>query len=444
MLNEFEEMKPDLMNAKLGSYLIVPLKYDRDDVDYRRLEQIGTRRFLTTMDINESIKNTINASDTANVLFRYEITAEALKWEFFGTEADSIQTLLAGDKNMEAADILPEKNYFKIHSAYIYIFHTQVAFLCLGITYPEMEVLECICHPGFADCKAAYYYQKEDGEKIPFSLDEKLTLFCEKAGLECFFRSGSSLFLECYTYTLAVVPKRFQFLETIRQITFNLHLMIPLDRAAEDTSEEDIRYVYAVKTQSLGSYRWGCCVTSQTISYVVADAEMDIDGEMFTQAEDGLPVILLALYQKYTCLRFAELLAILDKRKMKRLSELRKKMLEFRAYGTIAPAHISRWHNVKQIYQHVIETNGISTAVADISDKVNILAEHQKELESAINDTVMGIITVFGIVSILASVLSIIQILSGGTPLEWIVLLISFLIIMVVVLLLMVRQKQER
>ncbi len=443
-MSEFEEMKEDLQNAKLGSYLIVPLKYEEGEVDYQWLGKIGTRRLLTTMDINESIKNTINSENTANVLFRYEITADVLIREFFSTEADSVQSLLVCDKKTPISDISPEEDYFKIHSAYIYIFHTQVAFLCLGITYPRMDTLECICHLGFADSKAAYFYLDRKGEMIRFSLDEKLSELCEKTGLKCFYQSGTSLFLEGYTYTVAVVPKRFRYLETIRQITFNLHLMCPLDYPAEDASEEDIRYVYAVKTQELGSYRWGCCVTSQTISYVVADENMDLDAEMDTQAEDGLPVILLGLYQKYTCLRFAEMLSILDKKKMKRLSSLRKKMLEFKAYGVIAPAHISRWHNVKQIYQHIIETNGISTAVEDISDKINILAEHQKELESAINEAVMGIITVFGIVSILVSVLSIIQILSGGTPLEWVVMLISFLAIMVIVLMVMVRQRKER
>ena len=144
------------------------------------------------------------------------------------------------------------------------------------------------------------------------------------------------------------------------------------------------------------------------------------------------------MYQKYTCLRFRELLAIVDKKKIKRLKRMRKQMLEFQAYGTIAPANISRWHNIKQIYQHIIETNAISEAIDDISITLNILAEHQKEIEAARNNTIISLITVFGIVSILASVLTIVQILAGGGSAEWLSLIVfSFgMLVMIAVVLL--------
>lgn len=74
---------------------------------------------------------------------------------------------------------------------------------------------------------------------------------------------------------------------------------------------------------------------------------------------------------------------------------------------------------MKQIYAYLLEVNDINTAIQDISTKVNILAEHQQENERARSETVINIITVFGIVSILASVLSIVQILSGGDLLIW-------------------------
>lgn len=48
------------------------------------------------------------------------------------------------------------------------------------------------------------------------------------------------------------------------------------------------------------------------------------------------------------------------------------------------------------------------------------MTEHQQEIERARSETVINIITIFGIVSILASVLSIVQILSGGDAVIWI------------------------
>ncbi len=90
--------------------------------------------------------------------------------------------------------------------------------------------------------------------------------------------------------------------------------MSPPNALAEDDSEEDVDYVYAVKTQEWGTYRWGCCVSSQTISYIMANETLDIDAEMAAQAQDGLPLLLMALYEKYTCLRFAQLIMAADKR----------------------------------------------------------------------------------------------------------------------------------
>ena len=63
--------------------------------------------------------------------------------------------------------------------------------------------------------------------------------------------------------------------------------------------------------------------------------------------------------------------------------------------------------------------NDVEAAVADVSAKLDTLAAHQQELEHARSETVINLITLFGIVSILASVLSIVQILSDGNALIW-------------------------
>lgn len=228
---------------------------------------------------------------------------------------------------------------------------------------------------------------------------------------------------------VAVVPQRFRSLDTIRRAAFNLHLMSPPNALAEDDSEEDVDYVYAVKTQELGTYRWGCCVSSQTISYIMANETLDIDAEMAAQAQDGLPLLLMALYEKYTCLRFAQLITAADKKSMKQLRGLKQVMLEFQAYGTVDPANISRWHNIKRIYQVVVESNRVPQAIEDVSGKLSILIEHQREIERARNDMVVSVITLFGIISILASVLSIIQILSDGSQAAWLGMISSVLLL---------------
>ena len=100
-------------------------------------------------------------------------------------------------------------------------------------------------------------------------------------------------------------------------------------------------------------------------------------------------------------------------------------MLKFQAFGTVTPANLSRWNNVKQIYTYLLEVGEIAAAVQDISIKINILAEQQQEIESQRSARIVNLITIFGIVGIMSSVQSIVQILSAGSDLMWSVTLLT-------------------
>ena len=75
---------------------------------------------------------------------------------------------------------------------------------------------------------------------------------------------------------------------------------------------------------------------------------------------------------------------------------------------------------MKQIYANLLEVNDVPTAIQDITSKLNILTAHQEAVEHARSETIINLITLFGIVSILASVLSIVQILADGDLLIWV------------------------
>lgn len=436
-LREFEEMKPLLAQAKVGTFFVIPLKYESGALQKEKIRTVGKPWAVTTMDLSEPVKALFQEDGTAAIGNCYEIDAPTLQEALFGRAAD-IAGFSVSEKDGDG-EALP----FTFHSAYLYLFHTQVAFLCLGLCYEDMRVLKWVCNLGFAESCADYHYCDAAGRSVDFSLEDKLQKFLSDLGLEGFF-TPNNLFLEAYIDNVAVVPRRFYELDTIRRAAFNLHLMSPLDGCAEDDSEADVDYVYAVKTQTLGTYRWGCCVSSQTISYVMANEAMDRDEEMRAQAQDGLPLLLMALYEKYTCLRFTQLITAADKRNMKQLRALKRIMLEFQAYGTVDPANISRWHNIKCIYQAVVETNRVPQAIEDISHKLEILIEHQREIERSRNDLVAGIITLFGLVSILASVLTIIQILSNGSQAAWLAAISSVLLIAAIAAVLLFWGRRER
>jgi len=394
-----------MSHVKYGAYLILPLKYDT--LNLEALDAGCPVIRVDTMDINENIRVMFNGSGDMRV----------------GTARYLAQDTLAAHLGGSDCRIASEGHtyHFSLMPSYLYHFHTKVAFLCLGLAVENMEALTAICNPGFAESAALFSYIDSSGQEHSFDLGRWLESFLHPYGLKKFFDGPSSILLEYYCYTLALADKRFDSLAELRRKTFNLHQMVSVDAENEDDSEEDIRYVYAVKNQQSGNYRWGICVSSQTINYIVADPELDFAAEMHTQATDGMPLVALALYEKYTCLRFPELIAECGKKKKRaKLRDLKDLMLKFQAFGTVNPANISRWNNVRQIFGYLQEVFGTKNAVKDISSKLTILTEQQKEIEQNRSDAVMNLITVFGIVSILASVLSIIQILCDGNPAIWI------------------------
>ena len=391
-----------------GGFLILPLKYDPDRLGRARLEALGEPAPVTTADVNENIKAMFDPASPASVGWGRVLPRQAL-WASLGGGRAGALKVRSGGREFD----------FSLEEARLYVFNTRVAFLCLALTFPSMETLAAICNPGWASSSAAFFRLDEAGQSRAFSLEGWLDGLLGPLGLQKFFDGPSSYLLDAYVYTFTLAPEWFDTLEEMRAITFNLHKMVEPDAPMEDAAEEDIRYVFAARNRDKNAYRWGCCVASQTISYVVADPALDLAAQLAVQAEDGLPVVLLALYEKYTCLRFTELMARLKKGRMKELRELKNLLLNFRAFGTAAPANLSRWHNVKQIFANLLAVNDVEAAVADVSAKLDILAAHQQELEHARSETVINLITLFGIVSILASVLSIVQILSDGNTLIW-------------------------
>ena len=381
------------------------------------------------MELNENIKAMLSPGDETAAGTGYIISRDALTAQMIsGEDRDAVKDFRVVDKSGEFT--------FELSDSWLYVFRTRVAFLCLNLSFNKIETLQAICNPGWAYNPAEFFWNDPMGESHPFSVEKWLSDFLSPLGIQKFFDGESSYLLDAYTYIFTVVPQWFENLEQMRKPVFNLHKMMPLDIESEDEAEEDIRYVYAARNQEKDAYRWGCCVTSQTISYIVADEAMGFEAERRAQASDGLPVVLLALYEKYTCLRFAELTRM-NKGKIKELKEL---MLNFQAFGTVTPANLSRWHNVKQIYANLLEVNDIPAAIEDISTKLNILTAHQEAVEHARSETIINLITIFGIVSILASVLSIVQILADGDLLIWVSTILTTIMLALVTALAIIRR----
>lgn len=437
---EYEEMREDFKKAKYAAFLVVPLKYDTDNINFEWLEKNGERSLLQTSDISESVRNLMNGQGKDTVLWHYTISEDIVLRNVIGESPEEKPGFYACDHNEIEYS---ENQHFTLHDIEFYIFHTKIAFMCVKIRCEKISAIDNMVNLGYVENNVSYYYENADGEKIEIDFEKKLLEICNKTGLHPFNLTHSSIFLEAYTYITAVVGRRFKQLETIRQATFNMHLMVDLPTPVEDESEEDIQFVYAVKDQSFGTYRWGSCITSQTISYIVARDDLDIELEMKEQAENGLPVVLLALFQKYTCLRYQAILSETEKFTAKKIKSLKKQLLEFQAFGTIAPANISRWHNIKQTYKHLLEENDIPDAIEKMSLSLNILADQQKEIAEVRSNAVMDLITVFGVVSIPSSVISIIDVMHGSNPINRLATILSLLSITIMIIVLILYKRED-
>ena len=429
---EYIAMLPFLDQACFGSYLILPFQFLQGDFRFEWADSNLSPRDIETVDLSETARSMMKRNSPGSIGQCWMIPRNILLNE------------MAGIKDTEDLPLYVEtekgRRCFTLTDSWLYVFHSHVAFLAIGICFDEIETLADIVNLGGMNNRAAFCYEDASGRK-DFSFSEWVDHFTAKLGLHGFFSRESNPFTDVFTYTLAVIPERFPNLEVMKQATFNLHLMIPFSNPVRDNSEEDVRFVYAKIGEISHTFRWAACVTSQTLSYIVADPKMDFKGQMEIRGRAGLPVVMFALYEKFTCIRYIKALAETDIHHLNPIQKLKMEMLEFKAYGTLSPSNISRWSNIKQIYRALLETNEMPSAIDDVDHKISILAEHQRELESIRTEMLTNLITAFGIISILESVLGVIQILLGANMTIWIASILTTLVLFLIILVTLFRKR---
>ena len=132
---------------------------------------------------------------------------------------------MAGIKGTENLTLYVEtekgRRCFALTDSWLYVFHSHIAFLAVGICFDEIETLADIVNLGGMKNRAAFCCEDASG-RMDFSLSEWVDHFTAKSGLHGFFSRESNPFADVFTYTLAVIPERFPNLEVMKQATFNL------------------------------------------------------------------------------------------------------------------------------------------------------------------------------------------------------------------------------
>ena len=140
------------------------------------------------------------------------------------------------------------------------------------------------------------------------------------------------------------------------------------------------------------------------------------------QSRDDVYLTMLVLHQKSTCMLVNEGIqnTLIDNKRQslkyfRKVKMLKKEALEFRASGTLAPSQVSRWNNVCETYRCLLAVNGIDEALEEIEQKVELIRDEQERKSSDMQNYVATVIAVFGLISIVASVLSIVDLVNSGS-----------------------------
>ena len=369
-----------------GMFVILPLKYD-EKIKLKDMSIMGNHPSpFESSDFIELLTN--KCSKDGNFVRRYKL-----------------------DFNLNPIQLDTE---ISITDLQLFVFGNGIAFLSAYLSYYNGNVgsIYKFIYPGYTDENEELkniqsLFLQNISDKILNQLDPKMRWF---------ITNNEFILKEAYRLNVAYVPNRFKGTDIINKITYNEHRIIDLSRDFEDLSEKDVEYVTGARDVDSEDYGWGCSITSQEISYAYAKGK----SSLVDRASDDLLLTMLVMYQKYTCMILNEEIHqryILKNKPVmikKSIQDLKREAMEFIAYGTLAPSQISRWNNVCDTYRLLIELNGINETIVEIKDKINLLDEEQERIDSKRESTIGMIIAVFGFISIISSMLQIVDYVSKG------------------------------
>lgn len=396
-MDKYSEIVGNSGNIERGMFVILPLKYYGKSKSKDRLKNQPIP--FESNDFIELLAN--KCSMDGNFVRRYKL-----------------------DVNLDPIKL---DTKIPVTNVQLFVFANGIAFLSVYLPYFNENVgsIYKFIYPGYTDeneelKKVQSLFLKNISEKILEQLNPQMQWFITNK------KSQSFILKEAYRINVAYMPSRFKETDIINKITYNEHRIIDLFRDFKDLSEKDIEYVTGAKDVDSEDYGWGCSITSQEISYAYAKGKTPL----VDRAGDDLLLTMLVMHQKYTCMDLNEKIYNRYFKKKDSVSvkeniqELKREALEFIAYGTLAPSQISRWNNVCETYRKLIKMNGINEALSEIKEKISLLNEEQKSIDSKRESTIGMIIALFGLISIVGAVLQIVDYIASGR----IEMLISFIV----------------
>lgn len=406
-MTEFEQKKKIYEKSWRGTYLIIPIK-----VSEKQKFNPSTWRFFPFDEGDGTEELFPELSDKSDLIKRR-------------CQSGYVKKYMPTEKNQLDEFKIP--GGIRFSNIQLYLFENGIGFLTLFIVCPNQDI-----HLVYNLVNNGYIGTKDGGNTYEILYDT-ITEVIEPLRLEIFTKDKSLLLNEAYVQNVAFVSERFEDLETLEQVTLNAHKQIGLERDFEDKSEKDIRHIFGARDVTRETYRWGACISTLDISFVYQNDILknstnpeEICKSMLGESAGDLLLTILALVQKYACMQlnadihneFYENGKTRKKgeSRRRRIKQLKKRALNFRAFGTLAPSQVSRWNNVCEAYRDLLEVHGIDEALVEIEQKIDLLNAEQEQQATEKQNLITTVITVFGFVSIVASILTMVDlVLNGGT-----------------------------
>lgn len=413
-MSEFLDNRTIYESAKFGSYIIIPLKYE-GTFDFCKINTVKTEELaFTSEDFSDLILRKCKPENGFVRRFRVNALRDAFA---------------AFSKEISICD------------AQVIVFEKGIAFVALFAVYEKVEYMYRFVNPGYISSVYATDDKTLQQKLIEILFAELKYIFSDI--FKIYVENKELLIKEAYLFNAGIVSKRFQNLETIKRVTFNLHKLTDLSEDFTDVSENDIYHTYGSKDINLGTYRWGCCISSQSISYVYAEEDFDNIStlQILKNTNDDFLLTLLVLYQKYKCILLNDTIYV--NTNFKTIKTVKYNMIEFKAYGTLAPSQISRWNNVCETYQRLLDVCGVNEALEEIEDKIQLLSNEEERRTSQKENYIAMFIALFGLISIIADVLQIVDLMSSNNPiiLFWFNISVGMIILSAFVILWFVSKK---
>lgn len=411
LIDEYWENYENTDGIERGMYVVLPLMYSGD---------------FDNINIDSSEKISFESNDFTEVL------AEKCKTDQFVKRFHINRTI-------DSSQYLPNAI---IKDLQLFVFSNNVSFLAVYFSYKNSDIhsIYKFFNPGY------FSEEKEILEKQKQFISNIYTeVFGDENKFKWYVRQDAIYIIkEAYRLNVAKVDKRFRETSIVNQLTYNQHRMIDITRRFSDESELDVAYTSGARDVEDRLYGWGCCITSQEISYTYKTG-MDL----LERVQEDLLLTILVMYQRYTCFILNEEIHQRYKENVhtKTMVELKTEALEFIAYGTLAPSQVSRWNNVCETYRHLIEMNGIDEAIEEIQQKITLLNEEQERIDAKREGLIGSIIAVFGLVSIIAALLQTVDYVVNGGPImvTWFIIsLLAIVLFSLVLLIIRFRRNKRR